>query len=150
MLSNWKHVLKLVSYLLLASVTAANAQVHSSVSESVLSKVIGSTGGFIEIAGRVRVAFSAKFFAKPETVTIRISAALTTATARAGYELWGAGGPYLSFDVLVEAKQEPQADYGMTITLPADYLRQIASNLGSTGISVDTYPVSRRRTESLF
>jgi hypothetical protein len=132
MVSNWKHALELISCLFLASVAAANAQVRSSVSESVLSKVINSTGGSIEIAGRLRVAFPARFFVKPETVTVRISTDPTTDTARAGYELWGAGGPYLSFDVLVEAKQEPLADYEMTITLPAEYLLRIPSNLKPT------------------
>jgi hypothetical protein len=103
-------------------------QVRSSASESVSSKLIGSTGGFIEVPGRVRVVFPTRFFVKPETVTLRISADPTTDTARAGYELWGAGGPYLSFDVLVEVGQEPQADYEVTITLPGDYLRRIPSN----------------------
>jgi hypothetical protein len=80
----------------------------------------------------VRVAFPARFFAKPETVTLRISADPTKDNVRAGYELWGVGGPYLSFDILVEATQEPRADYEVTITLPADYLRQIPSNLKPT------------------
>jgi len=132
MVSNWKHALELISCLFLAYAAVANAQVRSAVSESVLSKVISSTGGSIEIAGRVRVTFPARFFAKPDTVTVRISADPTTDPARSGYELWGAGDPYLSFDVLVEARQEPQADYEVTITLPADYLRQIPSNLKPT------------------
>jgi|SRR5438128_2283611 len=131
MVSNWK-ALKLIYCLLLTSATAANAQVRSAVAESVVSKAISPSGGFIEISGRVRVTFPARFFAKPETVTVRISADPTTDPARSGYELWGAGGPYLSFDVLVEARQEPQADYEVTITLPADYLRQIPSNLKPT------------------
>jgi hypothetical protein len=41
----------------------------------------------------------------------------------------GVSGPYLSFAVLVEAEQKPQADYEVTIMLPGDYLRQISSNL---------------------
>jgi hypothetical protein len=37
---------------------------------------------------------------------------------------WGTGrGPYLFFDVLVEAEQEPQFDYEMTITLSSDYVQ---------------------------
>ncbi len=125
-------MLELFSCLFLASAAVANAQVRSLVSGSVLSRVITSTGGSIEIAGRVRVTFPPRFFAKPETVTVRISADPTTDSLRSGYELWGVGGPYLSFDVVVEARQEPQADYEVTITLPADYLRQIPSDLKLT------------------
>lgn len=128
MSNNWRYAAKLIFCLFFVPVVAANAQ-SSSVFESVVSKVIGTTGGFIEIAGRVRVTFPARFFAKPETVTLRISADPTKDNVRAGYEIRGVGGPYLSFDVLVEAAQEPQADYEVTITLPADYLRQIPSNL---------------------
>jgi len=125
----WKYVLELISCLLLVSATLVSAQVRSSVAESVFSKVISSSGGVIEIRERVQVAFPARFFAKPETVTVRISADPTTDNARGSYELWGIGGPYLSFDVLVEAGQKPQADYEVTIMLPGDYLRQIPSNL---------------------
>src|SRR5687768_13457322 len=116
--------LKLVFCFLFAS-AVADAQVGNSVLETVMTRVIASTGGDIEIAGRVRVAFPAKFFSKPETVSVAISGNPTTDNALAGYELLGAGrGPYLSFDVLVEAEQEPQSDYEMTITLPSAYVQQ--------------------------
>jgi hypothetical protein len=133
MVENWRYALKLIFCCLFASAAAANAQVGSSAFESVVTKVISSTGGDIEIAGRVRVAFPAKFFSKPETVSVGISANPTTDNAVAGYELLGAGrGPYLSFDVLVEADQEPQSYYEMTITLHSDYVQQIPSGLKPT------------------
>jgi hypothetical protein len=128
-----KYWVGLISLLLLAFAATTNAQDSSSASETVLSKIIGSKGGFIEIAGRVRVAFPPNFFSKPQTVSVRISGDPTTDNALAGYKLHGAGhGPYLSFDVLVEADQEPQADYEVTITLPAEYLRQIPAHLKPT------------------
>jgi hypothetical protein len=125
MSNNWQHAVQLIFCFLFTSAVATNAQIHSSVIESIVSKIIGPTGGFIELEGRVRVLFPARFFAKPETVTLRTSADPIKDNVRAGYEIWGVGGPQLSFDVLVEAAQEPQADYEVTITLPADYLRQI-------------------------
>ena len=132
MVSNWK-ALKLVYCLLLTSTTAANAQVPSAVAESVVSRAISLSGGFIEISGRVRVAFPARFFATPETVRVWISGDPTTDAARAGYELHGAGrGPYLPFDVLIEAGQKPQAAYEVTIMLPNEYLRQLPSALKPT------------------
>jgi hypothetical protein len=132
MVSNWKP-LKVIYCFLLVSATAANAQVRSAVAESVVSKVINPAGGFIEIYGRVRVAFPAKFFATPETVSVRISSDPTTDAARAGYELHGAGrSPYLPFDVLVEASQKPQAAYEVTIMLPNEYLQQLPSALKPT------------------
>ena len=125
--SDW---LKLISYLLLAHAIAADAQGRNAATESVTSKVISPAGGFIEVSGRVRVAFPARFFATPETVNVRISDDPTTDAARAGYELHGAGrDPYLPFDVLIEAKQKPQAAYEITIMLPKDYLRQVPSDL---------------------
>ena len=129
---NWRYAFQLIFCFLFAAAAAANAQVHGSATDSIVSKVIEPTGGFIEIAGHVGVAFPARFFAKPETVTLRIRADPTKDNVQAGYELWGVGGPYLSFDVLVEARQEPQGDYEVTITLPGDYLRQIPSNLKPT------------------
>jgi hypothetical protein len=132
MVSNWK-TLKLISCLLFVSATAANAQVRSAIAESVVSKGIGPAGGFIEIPGRVRVAFPARFFATPETFSVRISGDPTTDAARAGYEIHGAGrSPYLPFDVLVEASQKPQAAYEVTIILPSEYLRQLPSTLKPT------------------
>jgi hypothetical protein len=128
-----RYWLVLISLLLLAFSASANAQDRSSTAEAVLSKVIGSKGGSIEIAGRVRVAFPANFFSTPQAVSVRISGDPTTDNALAGYELHSAGrGPYLPFDVLVEADQEPQADYEVTITLPAEYLRQIPAHLKPT------------------
>jgi hypothetical protein len=123
----------MISLLLLAFSASANAQDHSSAAEAVLSKIIGSKGGFIEIAGRVRVAIPANFFSTPQTVGDRISGTPITDNALAGYKLHGAGqDPYLSFDVLVEADQEPQADYEVTITLPVEYLRRIPTHLKAT------------------
>jgi hypothetical protein len=128
-----KYRVGLISLLLLAFAAAANAQDSSSAAEAVLSKVIGSKGGSIEIAERVRIAFPEKFFSTPQTVSVRISGDPTTDNALPGYELHSAGrGPYLPFDVLVEADQEPQGDYELTITLPVEYLRQIPAHLKPT------------------
>jgi hypothetical protein len=132
MVNNWR-ALKLMSCFLFASATAANAQVRSAVAESVVSKAISPSGGFIEISGRVRVEFPARFFATPETVRLRISGDPATDAAQAGYELHGAGrGPYLPFDVLIEASQKPQAAYEVTIMLSNEYLRQLPSALRPT------------------
>ena len=132
MVSNWRHAVGVI-FCVLVSGALAKAQVHSAVSESVVSKVISPAGGFIEISGRVRVAFPARFFATPETVSVRISSDPTTDAARAGYELHGAGrSPYLPFDVLVEASQKPQTAYEVTIMLPNEYLRQLPSALKPT------------------
>src|ERR687897_1587902 len=109
---NWRLCVGVISCILLVSAAAVNAQLGSSTSETVVSKVIPSSGGFIEIAGRVRVAFPANFFSTPQTVSVHISGDPMTDNALAGYELHGAGrSPYLPFDVLVEAGQEPQGDY---------------------------------------
>ena len=132
MLSKWKHAIILIFCVLLVCGALANSQVRGSVSESVFKKVISSTGGFNEIAGRVRVTFPRGFFAKPETVSVRISNAPTTDAVQAGYALWGVGRPYFSFDVLIEASQKPHSDYELTIMLPSDYPRQIPSNLKPT------------------
>jgi len=122
MVSNWKHAVSVIFCGLLVSGALANPQVRSSVSESLFKKVISSTGGFIEIAGRVGVTFPGGFFATPETVSVRISGDPMTDAVQAGYELWGVGRPYLSFDVLIEADQKPQSDYELRIMLPSDYL----------------------------
>lgn len=132
MVSNWKHAVGLIFCVLLVSGALANPQVRSSVSESLSKKVIGSSGGFIEIAGRARVTFPGGFFATPETIRVRISGDPMTDAVQAGYELWGVGRPYLSFDVLIEASQKPQSDYELTIMLPSDYLQQVPSNLKPT------------------
>ena len=98
-----------------------------------LERLLTPLVGFIEVLERVRVEFPARFFAVPETVSVRISDDPTTDAARAGYELHGAGrGPYLPFDVLIEASQKPQSDYELTIMLPGDYVQQVASNLKLT------------------
>jgi hypothetical protein len=132
MVSNSKR-LKLIFGVLLACATTANVQVWSAGAESVVRKVINPAGGFIEVLERVRVKFPARFFAVPEIVSVRISDDPTTDAARAGYELHGAGrGPYLPFDVLIEASQKPQSDYELTIMLPGDYVHQVASNLKLT------------------
>jgi hypothetical protein len=70
-----------------------------------------------------------RFFATPETVSVRISGDPMTDAVQAGYELWGVGRPYLSFNVLIEASQ---SDYELTIMLPSDYLQQVPSNLKPT------------------
>jgi hypothetical protein len=119
MSSNWKRAVGLIFCVLLVPGALANPQVRNSEPESLFKKVISSTGGFIEIAGRVRVTFPGGFFATPETVSVRISGDPTTDAVQAGYELWGVGRPYLLFDVLIEASQKPQSDYELTIVLPA-------------------------------
>jgi hypothetical protein len=132
MVSNWKHAVSLIFCVFLLSGAPAKPQGDSSVSESLFKKVISSTGGFIEITGRVRVTFPRGFFATLETVSVRISGDPMTDAVQAGYELWEVGRPYLSFDVLIEASQKPQSDYELTIMLPNDYLRQVPSNLKPT------------------
>jgi hypothetical protein len=131
--TKYLYLVRLISLLLLVFLASAKAQDRSSASETVVNKIIGSKGFFIEIAGRVRVVFPPNFFSKPETVSVRISGDPTTDNALAAYELHGAGrGPYLSLDVLIEADQEPQGDYEVAITLPVEYLRQIPMNLKPT------------------
>ena len=132
MVSNSKK-LKLMFGVLLACATTANVQVWSAGAESVVREVINPAGGFIEVLERVRV--PARFFAVPETVSVRISDDPTTDAARAGYELHGAGrGPYLPSDVLIESSQKPQSDYELTIMLPGDYVQQVPSNLKLTAV----------------
>ena len=89
-----KYWVGVIFLLLVALAATVNAQDSSSASKTVLSKVIGSKGGIIEIPGRVRVAFPWKFFSKPETVGVRISGDPKTPNALASYELHSAGrGP---------------------------------------------------------
>jgi hypothetical protein len=52
-----KYWVGVIFLLLVALAATVNAQDSSSASKTVLSKVIGSKGGIIEIPGRVRVAF---------------------------------------------------------------------------------------------
>ncbi len=95
-------------------------------SDTLAIAMIGPAGGSIELRGPVRVTFAPSTFALADSVTVFVTSAPAADDARIIFSHKGAGpGPYLAFDITVEADMLPQMHYELEITLTPSFLGAI-------------------------
>ena len=106
----------------LCFMTSASAQDRPH-ADSVATAMIGPQGGTVELVGVAVVTFPSGAFPTPQRVTIRTTNEPETDQGRMSLDLGGAGlGPFLPYDVRVEAPLLPSTSIDVALQLPRGFL----------------------------
>lgn len=91
--------------------------------DSVATAMIGPEGGTIELPGVAAVTFPPGAFDVPQQVTLRTTGAPATDQGRTSLDVGGAGlGPFLPYDVRVEAPTLPSTNIDVALQLPGAFV----------------------------
>ena len=91
--------------------------------DAVATAMIGSGGGTVELLGGAVVTFPPGAFAVPQPVTVRTTNVPETDQGRASLDVGGAGlGPFLPYDVRLEAPLLPSTGIDVALQLPRAFL----------------------------